>query len=95
MEVLFLYIQESKNYLISNSKTIKIGKEGNHMAGINRVIWIILDSVGMGALPDADRFGDEGTNTIAHVSAKHGGLKVPNMVRLGLGNIDGMLGIEK
>ncbi len=65
------------------------------MENINRVIWIILDSVGMGALPDADRFGDEGTNTIAHVSAKHGGLRVPNMVRLGLGNIDGMLGIEK
>lgn len=65
------------------------------MIDINRVIWIILDSVGMGALPDAAAFGDEGTNTIAHVAAKHGGLQIPNMVRLGLGNIDGMLGIEK
>lgn len=65
------------------------------MTDINRVIWIILDSVGMGALPDAGEFGDEGTNTIAHVAAKHGGLRIPNMVRLGFGNIDGMLGIEK
>lgn len=62
---------------------------------IDRVIWIVLDSVGMGAMPDAKRFGDEGANTIAHVSEKNGGLTIPNMVRLGYGNIDGMTGVEK
>lgn len=61
---------------------------------INRVIWIILDSVGMGELPDADRFDDVGTDTIGHVSEKHGGLNVPHMVSLGLGNIDGIKGIK-
>lgn len=66
--------------------------EGNQ---IKRVIWIILDSVGMGALPDASAFDDEGTNTIGHVAQKHGGLQVPNMRKLGLGNIDGIMGIEK
>ena len=55
---------------------------------INRVIWIILDSVGM-EIPDADRFGDVGSNTIGNVS-KVGGLNIPNLIKLGLGNIEGM-----
>lgn len=54
-----------------------------------RVIWIVLDSVGMGELPDAKRFGDEGSNTLGNI-AKTVGLSVPNMRSLGLGNIDGM-----
>lgn len=62
---------------------------------MRRVIWVVLDSVGMGAMPDADRFGDVGCNTIAHVSEKNGGLNLPNMTKLGYGNIDGMLGVDK
>lgn len=62
---------------------------------INRVIWIVLDSVGMGELPDADRFGDVGSNTLGNISEKMGGLKLPNMVELGLGNIEGMKNIDK
>ncbi len=62
---------------------------------INRVIWIVLDSVGMGALPDADKYGDVGANTIGNVSKALGGLKTPNMSKLGLGNIDEIKGIEK
>lgn len=55
-----------------------------------RAIWIVLDSVGMGELPDAGKFGDEGADTIAHTWEYNGGLKIPNMLKLGLGNIDGM-----
>ncbi|KEH98818.1 phosphopentomutase [Clostridium massiliodielmoense] len=62
---------------------------------INRVIWIVLDSVGMGALPDADKYGDVGANTIGNVSKAAGGLKTPNMSKIGLGNIDEIKGIEK
>lgn len=65
------------------------------MAKIERVIWVVLDSVGMGSMPDADRFGDEGCNTIAHVSEYNKGLNIPNMVKLGLGNIEGMKNIDK
>lgn len=61
---------------------------------IDRVIWIVLDSVGMGALPDADRFGDEGANTIYHVANACKGLHIPNLIGLGYGNIDGMEGIS-
>lgn len=62
---------------------------------IKRVIWIVLDSVGIGALPDAERFGDTGTNTFAHVSARNGGLKIPNLEKLGWGRIEGVLGANK
>ncbi|MBQ8147594.1 MAG: phosphopentomutase [Lachnospiraceae bacterium] len=61
---------------------------------IQRVIWIVLDSVGMGALPDASDFDDVGANTIGHTVAACGGLQLPNLQKLGYGNIDGMLGIE-
>jgi phosphopentomutase len=57
---------------------------------IDRVIWIVLDSVGMGELPDAASYGDVGTNTIGNIAKKVGGLALPNLMRLGLGNIEGM-----
>lgn len=60
---------------------------------MNRVIWIVLDSVGMGAAKDAERFGDEGANTILSVSKAVAGFDLPNMRKLGYGNIDGMKGV--
>lgn len=63
------------------------------MSAINRVIWVVLDSVGMGAMPDAARFGDEAANTIFHVASRCKDFALPNMVRLGYGNIEGMQGI--
>lgn len=57
-----------------------------------RVLWIVLDSVGAGALPDAAKYGDEGANTLLHISESVG-LKVPMMRTLGLGNISG-IGIQ-
>lgn len=50
---------------------------------------IVLDSCGVGALPDADRFGDEGASTLANTWKSCGGLKIPNLIKLGIGNIDG------
>lgn len=62
---------------------------------INRVIWVVLDSVGMGALPDAEKYGDVGCNTIGNICKATGGINVPNMEKLGLGNIDGIQGLKK
>lgn len=53
---------------------------------LKRVILIVLDSVGAGELPDAYKFGDEGSNTLGHVTEKTG-VELPNMGHLGLGNI--------
>ncbi len=60
----------------------------------HRVIWIVLDSVGIGPLPDAADYGDvpagaqdgEGRNTLGHI-ARSRAMKLPNLVRLGLANI--------
>lgn len=54
----------------------------------NRVILIVLDSVGIGYLPDAHLYGDEGSNTLGHIVEKYPTLQIPNMISLGLGNID-------
>ena len=51
-----------------------------------RVIWIVLDSVGIGELPDAADYGDVGRDTLGHI-ARSRALNLPNLVRIGLGNI--------
>ncbi|HKS83271.1 MAG TPA: phosphopentomutase [Candidatus Acidoferrales bacterium] len=51
-----------------------------------RVIWIVLDSVGIGELPDAAQYGDVGRDTLGHI-ARSRPLRLPNLVRLGLANI--------
>jgi phosphopentomutase len=56
------------------------------MEAFERVVWIVLDSVGIGALPDAADYGDVGRNTLGHI-AESRPLKIPNLVRLGLANI--------
>lgn len=60
-----------------------------------RVIIIVLDSVGIGALPDADIFGDEGCNTLVHTARAVGGLRLPNLQSLGLGNIASIEGVSE
>ena len=55
-------------------------------AHFERVIWIVLDSVGIGELPDAAEYGDVGRDTLGHI-ARSRPLRLPNLVRLGLANI--------
>lgn len=56
------------------------------MATFKRVIWIVLDSVGIGELPDAAEYGDLGRTTLGHI-AESRPLALPNLQRLGLANI--------
>jgi phosphopentomutase len=59
-----------------------------------RVILITLDGVGVGAQPDAATYGDEGADTLGHVALACGGLHLPNLVRLGLGNVAPVAGVS-
>jgi phosphopentomutase len=52
-----------------------------------RVVLIVLDGVGIGALPDADAYGDAGSNTLGNLARAVGGFDLPNLGALGLGNI--------
>lgn len=58
-----------------------------------KVVLIILDGVGIGALPDAPDYGDAGADTLGNLSRARGGLRLPNLQRLGLGNIADIAGV--
>jgi phosphopentomutase len=58
-----------------------------------RFILIVLDSVGIGELPDAHLYKDEGSNTLVNTARAVGGLRIPNLGKLGLGNIAPILGV--
>jgi phosphopentomutase len=58
-----------------------------------RALVVVMDACGVGALPDAASYGDEGANTLAHVAEAVGGLDVPMLARLGLGAIVPLLGV--
>ena len=60
-----------------------------------RIFLIVMDSVGIGEAPDAEKFGDKGTDTLGHIAEKMGGLNMPNMAKLGLSNIREIKGIPK
>lgn len=55
-----------------------------------RVVIIVLDSMGIGALPDAEKFGDKGANTLGNILKANGSLDIPNLSQIGMGNIDGV-----
>ncbi|MCX7843199.1 MAG: phosphopentomutase [Clostridia bacterium] len=61
---------------------------------MKRAIIIVLDSVGMGELPDAGKYGDEGSNTLGNIAKEVKNLRLPNMEMLGLGNIDNISGFD-
>ncbi len=62
-------------------------------SAFGRVIWVVLDSVGIGAMPDAGAFGDVGSDTLGNIGTKcH--LRLPNLARLGLANIRPIPGLS-
>jgi phosphopentomutase len=60
---------------------------GSMTALFDKVCILVLDSAGVGAMPDAADFGDAGTNTIGHAAAAAGGAHLPNLARLGLADL--------
>ncbi|MNC35609.1 Phosphopentomutase [compost metagenome] len=60
----------------------------------NKITVIVLDSVGIGELPDAVEFGDKGSHTLGHILETVPGTKLPNMQKLGLGNIAPLPNLE-
>ncbi len=60
---------------------------------IGRIVLIILDSLGVGELPDASLYGDEGSNTLGNIDRAVGGLSLPNLGTLGIGRILSLAGV--
>ena len=61
---------------------------------INRVIVLVIDGLGVGALPDAAEYGDVGSNTLSHLADAVGGLNLPTLEALGLGHITEIKGVR-
>ena len=62
------------------------------MSKIRRAILVVLDGVGAGANPDAHSYGDDGASSLEHCAQAIGGLHLPNLGSIGLGNITPILG---
>ncbi|WP_404453266.1 phosphopentomutase [Oceanobacillus kapialis] len=65
------------------------------MNNFKRVFLIVMDSVGIGEAPDAEKFNDKGADTLGHIAEHMNGLKMPHIGELGLSNIKEIKGIEK
>ena len=61
---------------------------------INRVVVLVIDGLGVGALPDAAEYGDVGSNTLSHLAEAVGGLNLPTLEALGLGHITDIKGVR-
>lgn len=60
---------------------------------MKRAILVVLDSVGIGEMPDADQYGDVGSNTLGNIADQVGGMEIPHLEKLGLGNIAPLKGV--
>lgn len=65
------------------------------MKQFKRIFLIVLDSVGIGALPDAKTYDDEGAHTLGNIAKTMGGIHLPQLEELGLGNIDKVEGVKR
>ncbi|MDQ3784337.1 MAG: phosphopentomutase [Actinomycetota bacterium] len=70
------------------------GTTGIDVAGARAVVLIVLDSVGIGGAPDAGDFGDEGSATLPNLARAVGGVRLPGLGQLGLGNIVPVEGVD-
>ena len=64
------------------------------MKKYNRIFTIVLDSLGVGAMPDAAEYGDAGCDTLGHIAARTENFKIPNLQRLGMANLHELPGVD-
>ena len=64
------------------------------MSKYRRVFVIVLDSLGVGPMPDSDAFGDHGVDTLGHIAQKADHLVIPNLRRWGMANLQSLAGID-
>lgn len=69
------------------------GMNGPSNPNFRKILWLVLDSVGAGEMPDAARYGDTGANTLGNTARAVGGLRMPHLGRMGLGNLTDIAGV--
>ena len=63
------------------------------MKKYQRIFTIVLDSLGVGAMPDAAEYGDAGCDTLGHIAARTENFKIPNLQKLGMANLHQLQGV--
>lgn len=64
------------------------------MERFKRVFVIVIDSLGIGAMPDSERFGDVGVDTLGHIAERMNPFKIPNLEKLGIANLRPLAGVD-
>lgn len=64
------------------------------MKKYNRIFTIVIDSMGIGAMPDSEKFGDVGVDTLGHIAEKMENFHIPNLTKLGIANLHPLKNIE-
>src|ERR1043165_4507211 len=59
-----------------------------------RIVCLVADGLGCGEAPDASVYGDEGSDTLRHIADFVGGIKLPNLEKIGLGNLGNVKGVN-
>ncbi len=84
-----------KVYQTTSLFTYVLGGDIVSLNTYKRVFLVVMDSVGIGEAPDASKFGDVGSDTLGHIAEHMNGLSLPNLEKLGLGNIKEVKGLSK
>ena len=63
------------------------------MPKYNRIFTIVIDSLGTGAMPDSEKFGDVGVDTLGHIAEHMKGFHIPNLQKLGIANLRPLKGV--
>lgn len=62
--------------------------------GYKRIFTVVLDSLGIGAMPDSEQYGDIGVDTLGHIAENRENFRIPNLQKLGIANLRSLRGIE-
>lgn len=65
------------------------------MTKYNRIFTIVIDSLGTGAMPDSEKFGDVGVDTLGHIAEHMKEFHIPNLQKLGIANLRPLKGLPK
>jgi len=69
-------------------------REKGWLVMFKRIFLVILDSVGIGEAPDAEKYNDIGSDTLGNIAKATGGIQLPNLEKLGLGNLKDIQGVH-
>ncbi len=91
---IYTHLENSK-ILDDYNKSHPLAKKEKNTMKFKRIFTIVIDSVGVGEMPNSKEYGDIGVNTLANLAEANGGLNIPHLESLGIGNITKIKGVKE